>query len=148
MQVLPQWLFFLPAPNQTAACKPTGYTVAHQFVRQVRQVRHKRHATADCAPPLLSGKQTPPAHQHPRPTPHRQANPRGIQWRPHTPLKNSQKFPKIPKISHASATPPPPARHRCHQKARATYRHINHPRQNTQRSANPRVIPWRPHVVH
>ncbi len=50
-----------PEPNHTAACKPTGYIVTHQLVRQVRQVRqvrHKRHAPATCTPPLPSSKQS------------------------------------------------------------------------------------------
>jgi len=47
-------------PSQTTQrhSKPTGYIVTHQLVRQVRQVRHKRHAPATCTPPLPSSKQS------------------------------------------------------------------------------------------
>ena len=47
----------------------------------------------------------PAAHQRPSQTTPRPANPRGIQWRTHIPLKNSQRFPKIPKDSHTTPRP-------------------------------------------
>ena len=105
----------LPEPYHTAAGKPTGYTVTHQLVRQVRQVRqvrHKRHSPALLHTAVAIKQACPPAvHLRPRHTTQRHSKPTGYTMAPPYP---SQKFPKIPKISHAGASPPRPANHRCH----------------------------------
>ena len=84
------------APNQTAACKPTGYTVAHQSLSYRSYRSYKSYASATPPPPAnhrCHQASTPQRHIFvPRPANHR--------------------------CHQASATPPQPAHRRCHQKAR------------------------------
>ena len=54
---------------------------------------------------IKQAKHYPTVNLRPSHTPPRPANPRGIQWRTHIPLKNSQRFPKIPKDSHTAPRP-------------------------------------------
>ena len=111
---------FSPEPNQTVACKPSGYHMAppssfyksYKSYKSYASATPPRHAHRRChqvalhTPTVNLPVALPPAaHQRPSQTTPRPANPRGIQWRTHIPLKNSQRFPKIPKDSHTTPRP-------------------------------------------
>ena len=92
-------------PNHTAACKPTGYIVTHQLVRQVRQVRqvrHKRHAAATCTPPQPSSCPAYPCGKSsPEPNHTAACKPSGYHMTPPSSFYKSYKSYK----SYASVTP-------------------------------------------
>ena len=69
---------------------------------------------------IKQAKHYPTVNLCPSHTPPRPANPRGIQWRTHIPLKNSQRFPKIPKDSHTAPHPRSPHTAVAIKKARHT----------------------------
>ncbi|MBR2911294.1 MAG: hypothetical protein IKC05_06760, partial [Lentisphaeria bacterium] len=77
-----------------------------------RHIYHPRHTPAARAPPLPYCPHHPPAHLSPAP-------------HPRHPRATVAILPAPPTgTSITRATPPPPARHRCHT-ARATHRHIS-----------------------
>ena len=100
MQVLPQWLFFLPEPNHRAASKPSGYNMTCRGVARqgedgrphtplinlinliilMQASRPRRLHT----PAVIKLPAYPCGNSSPRAKPHSDiATPRGIPWRPH-----------------------------------------------------------------
>ena len=103
-----------PEPYQTAACKPTGYTMAPQSLSYRSYRSYKSYASA--TPPRPANRRchqtgTPRRHICTRPKPDSgTANSRGIPRRP-TLSDRSDRSDR----SDTSATPPPPANRRCYQ---------------------------------
>ena len=106
---------FSPEPNQTVACKPSGYHMAppSSFYKSYKSYKSYASATPTqtayhrCHQVALH---TPTANLRPSHTKLRQANPRGIQGR-----TNLSDLSDWSDRSDTSATPTRPAHRRCHQ---------------------------------